>query len=200
MPTFTRSQLVFDLLAAWVVIVLGVRATRAAAPPAADAPPHARPEPPRTIRIERQGARRAVVHVVGAVRRPGVYRLHAAARVADAVRRAGGPRPRADLAAVNLAARVADGQQIVVPARTRAVSAAPPAAGAPTHSRLDAPVDLNTATAEQLDELDGVGPVTAQKILAWRREHGPFRSAEDLAQIAGIGPKRLAALRPQVRP
>jgi competence protein ComEA len=106
---------------------------------------------------------------------------------------------------VNLAAHVADGQQILVPRRVRPGPAeAAPAGAAVAPGGLGttdaAPVDLNTATAEQLDQLDGVGPVTANKILAWRRAHGAFRSSEELAQIPGIGPKRLAALKPRVRP
>ena len=133
-----------------------------------------------------------VVHVAGAVRRPGVYRLAAGARVDDAVRRAGGPTRRAELTAVNLAARVEDGRQVVVPVRGAAPAAGPPAPAAPRK------VDLNTATEEQLDALDGVGPVTARRILAHRAEHGGFRSVDELGEVPGIGDKRLAALRPLV--
>lgn len=149
-----------------------------------------------------------VVHVVGAVRRPGVYRLRRGDRVQDAVRRAGGATRRADAGAVNLAAPVQDGAQIVVPLRGSTAPAAggAPAAAAPagvvgegaTPAAPVAPVNLNTATAEQLDTLDGVGPATAEKILAYRREHGGFRSVEDLGQVSGIGPKKLAALRGKV--
>ncbi len=140
-----------------------------------------------------------VVHVVGAVRRPGLYTLKHGARIADAVARAGGARPKADLALVNLAAAVADGQQIVVPARAPPVSSTPAASGnasaAPT-----GPVRLNTATQEQLDALPGVGPVTAQKILDYRQKHGAFSSVDDLDAIPGIGPARLAQLRELVAP
>ena len=144
-------------------------------------------------------SRAPVVHVAGAVRRPGVYRLAPGARVRDAVRRAGGPSAKADVNAVNLAALLQDGVQVVVPARlpsgaATGVVAAGGEAGAPPA----APVNLNTATAEQLDTLDGVGPATAQKILDYRKEHGGFRTVEDLGQISGIGPKRLAALRDKV--
>jgi competence protein ComEA len=206
-PNLARSQLVFYTAVALAVLLLGVRALRATRPSAA--PPVAavgETPPARAIRLARAAPRRVVVHVVGAVRRPGLYRLTEAARVADAVRRAGGARAGADLVALNLAAPLADGQQIVVPVRRDVGGAvvAPgvtAAAGAGAGARsTGAPIDLNTATAEQLDQLDGVGPVTAQKILAWRREHGAFRSSDQLADIPGIGPKRLAALRPQVRP
>jgi competence protein ComEA len=192
--------------------VLGVRfmqgqarsASAAAAGDAADA--HA---PAAAVRIEPRVASVALVHVAGAVRRPGVYRLRDGQRIQDAVRRAGGPRRGADLNAINLAAKVADGQQVVVPRRlaTGAAGAAPAsdagaagAAGDPaTPQQPQQPVSLNSATAEQLDTLDGVGPATAQKILDWRREHGGFRSIDDLGEVPGIGPKRLAAMRGKVQ-
>jgi competence protein ComEA len=158
------------------------------------------------VQVERARGSPAVVHVAGAVRRPGVYRLPADARVGDAVRRAGGAGPRGDPNAVNLAARVADGQQVVVPRRAPVPAAAPAAPAADgaagsttTAAATAAPVSLNTATLEQLDALDGVGPVTAQKILDFRRERGGFRSVDELAQVPGIGPKRLATLRPKVQ-
>lgn len=138
----------------------------------------------------------AVVDVSGEVRRPGVYKLPPGARVQDAVRRAGGALRHADLQAVNLAAKVADGVQIVVP-RTGAGGGAG-AAAAGSGSAPVGPVNLNTATAEQLDTLDGVGPATAAKILAYRQQHGGFSSVSQLDQIPGIGPKKLAALRGKV--
>jgi competence protein ComEA len=141
---------------------------------------------------------RLVVHVVGAVRRPGLYRLRDGSRIADAVRRAGGATRRADLSLVNLAAPVSDGTQVVVPRR------APPAAesGGPVEDPAAAsgPVHLNTATVEQLDELPGVGPVTAQKIVDYREQHGAFSSVDDLDAIPGIGPARLEQLRELVAP
>ena len=136
------------------------------------------------------------VHVVGAVRRPGLFRLKEGARVADAVARAGGPTRRADLSAVNLAAPLADGQQVIVP--RRGPGGAPAAvAGA---SVPGAKVSLATATVEQLDELPGIGPVTAQKIVDWRTTHGPFRSVDDLDDVPGIGPARIEQLRDLVTP
>jgi competence protein ComEA len=152
-------------------------------------------------------ARRAlVVHVVGAVRRPGLFRLREGARVADAVARAGGATRRADLAALNLAAPLVDGIQVLVPSRV-AAAAVPPADGSDSASAPSASIagggsklSLASATAEQLDELPGVGPVTAQKILDYRTEHGPFRSVDDLDAVPGIGPTRVEQLRDLVTP
>jgi competence protein ComEA len=142
-------------------------------------------------------ARQVVVDVVGAVRRPGLYRLREGTRIADAVGRAGGATPKADLAQVNLAAPLADGEQVVVPARGAAAAAGGTAAapGSPT-----APVDLNTASPEQLDTLPGVGPSTAAKIIAFRQAHGPFHSLAELDAVPGIGPARLAELKGLVVP
>ncbi|HVM57897.1 MAG TPA: ComEA family DNA-binding protein [Gaiellaceae bacterium] len=142
---------------------------------------------------------RVVVDVVGAVRRPGLYRLRQGTRIADAVTLAGGATAKADLALVNLAAPLADGEQIVVPARSPgsgAVAAPPPAAGA----SASAPLDLNTATAEQLDALPGIGPATAAKIVAFRQAHGAFRSVDELDAVPGIGPARIAQLKGLVIP
>ncbi len=145
--------------------------------------------------------RRLVVHVVGAVRRAGLYRLADGARIDDAIRRAGGATPRADLALVNLAAPLVDGQQVIVPARRRpaggdTVGARPEGAlpGAP------AAISLATATLEQLDTLPGIGPVTAQRIVDWRQAHGPFSSVDDLDAVPGIGEARIEQLRDLVTP
>jgi competence protein ComEA len=210
MPAVSRPQLVAYALAALVVVVLGVRfmqgqargsATPAAAAAAAAAGAGAGSGSSNgTVRLEPRQPTVALVHVAGAVRSPGVYRLRDGERVQDAVRRAGGPRAGADLNAINLAAKVADGQQVVVP--RRGAAGAVPVSGAETGepgSAPQPPVSLNTATAEQLDTLDGVGPATASKILEYRRQHGGFRSIDDLGEIPGIGPKRLAALRGKVQ-
>jgi competence protein ComEA len=134
--------------------------------------------------------------VFGAVRRPGLYRLRDGSRVADAVKGAGGPTPKAQIELVNLAARIADGEQIVVPARGSVAAVAPtPGGGA-----ASGPVHLNSATLEQLDALPGVGPVTAQKILDYRQKHGAFGSVDELDAISGIGPARLETLRDLVAP
>jgi competence protein ComEA len=134
-----------------------------------------------------------VVHVAGAVRRPGLYRLREGSRVADALVRAGGPARTAQLELVNLAARIADGEQILVP--RRGAAAAVVGGSSPA-----GPVHLNSATLEQLDALPGVGPVTAQKILAYRQAHGAFSSVDELDAVPGIGPARLADLRSLVAP
>jgi competence protein ComEA len=210
MSEIGRPQLLAYALAAVVVVVLGVRfmqGQRAATRPpeaAVAARPAGAENAGGTVRVERERPAASLVHVAGAVRRPGVYRLAAGARVEDAVRRAGGARPGADVNAINLAAKVADGQQVVVPARAPRAPAGSSAAGASsatgTAPSTSAPISLNSATLEQLDTLDGVGPATAAKIVEWRTQHGGFRSVDDLAQVPGIGPKRMAALRERVQP
>jgi competence protein ComEA len=136
------------------------------------------------------------VHVAGAVRRPGLIRLPPGSRVAAALERAGGPIRRADLTLVNLAARVQDGQQVVVPL-------AGAAGGGPANANVGLPtakVHLSTATAEQLDEIDGIGPTLAERIVEYRDAHGGFRSLDELAEVEGIGEKRLATLRDALQP
>jgi competence protein ComEA len=187
-PEIPRSQLVAYVALAIVVGLLGLRYLRSSAPGVS------RPPAPAHQVAFSSGGRRAVVHVAGAVRHPGVYTLEPGARVQDAVRRAGGARRGAKVDAVNLAARVADGQQIVVPSRTASAAPADPGA-APS-----VPISLGSATLEQLETLDGVGPATAQKIVGYRTEHGGFRSVDDLANVPGIGPKKLAAIKPHVQP
>lgn len=133
-----------------------------------------------------------VVDVTGAVRDPGVYRLPAGSRVNDAVRRAGGGAGRAELDSLNLAARLADGQQVVVPER-----------GEPTVGVTDeegGPISLGTATAAELDTIDGIGPVTAEDIIDFREEHGGLSSVDQLDQISGIGPATMEALRERLQP
>jgi competence protein ComEA len=157
----------------------------------------ARPAVPPPVRVAKSStapasAARLFVNVVGAVRRPGLYRLKDGSRVADAVTRAGGPTPKAQIELLNLAARIADGEQIVVPRRGLAGPTGGAAAAGPVH--------LNSATLEQLDALPGVGPVTAQKILDYRQQHGAFGSVDELDAISGIGPARLEQLRGLVAP
>jgi competence protein ComEA len=148
-----------------------------------------------------------VIHVVGAVRRPGLYRLGDGKRVADAVARAGGATRRADLAALNLAAPLVDGTQVLVPGRVNVAcdgaasgSAIVGSAAPGQAATAGLKVSLSTATAEQLDALPGVGPVTAQKILDYRAEHGGFASVDDLDAVPGIGPTRIDELRDLVTP
>ena len=140
---------------------------------------------------ERGGERRVYVHIAGAVRRPGLYRVRASGRVAAAVARAGGPTARADLAGVNLAAPLQDGQQVLVPGGAKAGDGGDGAGG---H------VSLGSASAEDLDRLDGIGPTLAKRIVDYRQSHGGFRTVDDLREVEGIGEKRLAALRKALNP
>ncbi len=213
MPPLPRSTLIGYALLAVVVVVVGGRwltshtgPSTATGAPQSNFPGSASVSP---LQITRAPVVAPVVDVTGAVRRPGVYRLAAGARVRDALARAGGTTRGADAAAVNLAAKLADGQQIVIP---KAAAAAPACGAAATTGTAPAsgpaggatpasgPVSLNGATLDQLDTLPGVGPATAQKIVDWRAQHGGFGSVEDLGQVAGIGPKKLATLRPLVQP
>lgn len=138
-----------------------------------------------------------LVHAAGAVSHPGVYSLAEGARVGDLLAVAGGPVDGADLDRLNLAAPVADGSRVYVP---RIGEAVPPAILGPDVS-ADAdgapsvPVDLNTADAAALESLPGIGPATAEAILAHREQHGPFRSVDDLLDVRGIGDAKLEALR-----
>ena len=188
-----RRRLLLLGLVAIVALVLVVRQLQG------DAAPRASPVPAKVEPLAGASAPRLVVHVVGAVRRPGLYRLPERSRIADAVARAGGARRSADLSAVNLAAPVSDGIQVVVPARAPPVAAGG-GAQAPAAEAPAGPVHLNTATLEQLDALPGVGPVTAQKILDYRQQHGAFSSIDELDAIPGIGPARLEQLREVAAP
>lgn len=135
-----------------------------------------------------------VIDVTGAVAQPGVYRLPAGARVTDAVERAGGATGGAQVEAINLAARLADGQQVVVP--KRGPSGAPLAAA----GAEEGPISLGTATIEQLDTIDGIGPVTAQDIIEYRDQHGGLSSVDQLDQVSGIGPATMESLRARLQP
>ena len=167
--------------------------------------PRAPSAPPAAAAAEASAAEPAspasvTVQVVGAVRRPGVYAVPGGSRVIDAVNAAGGLLGNADQAAVNLARAVNDGEQIPVPVQGAAASPAggAGAAGGGAAGAAPAPgakVDLNSATAEQLDALPGVGPATAKKIVDDRTENGPFRKVEDLMRVPGIGAKKLDALK-----
>lgn len=189
-----RSQLAAYAVIAVAVLVLGGRwlARGSGDEPAVAAKPAG---PAVTQAAPKRSA--VVVHVAGAVRHPGVYRLPGDARVRDAVRRAGGATGRGDPNGVNLAAPVQDGTQVLIPAR-----APPPGApGAATSSgatAATAPVNLNTATLEELQTLDNVGPATAADIVEYRTQNGGFRTVDDLDQVPGIGPKTMEALRDKV--
>jgi len=136
-----------------------------------------------------------VVDVAGAVSRPGVYRLPAGSRVEDAIRRAGGAGGEAELEAINRAARLADGQQVVVPARGPGGVVVSAAGGAD-----EGPISLGTATIEQLDTIEGIGPVTAQDIVDFRDRHGGLAAVDQLDQVPGIGPATMESLRARLQP
>jgi competence protein ComEA len=194
MPEMSRSQLVVYAAVAAALLLVGVRAIRGEASPE---PSFASGAEVATaaggFSVDSQSGD-LVVHVAGAVRRPGVYRMPAGSRVDDAVSRAGGASPRAELEAVNLAARLADGQQVVVPER------APGGAAATVAGGEEGPISLGTATVEQLDGIDGIGPVTAGAIVEFRDEHGGLASVDQLDQVPGIGPATMEALRARLQP
>ena len=146
------------------------------------------------------GGQDVYVHVAGAVRRPGLFRLPAGSRVAAAVARADGPRPRADLTLVNLAARVQDGQQVVVPGPGVAAPAGTGAAASGSGAIPGVKPSLGTATVEQLEEVDGIGPTLAERIVEYREAHGGFRSLAELRDVEGIGEKRFASLEEALQP
>lgn len=191
--TLTRTRALALLIGAIAVVLLAGRLLRSAPSPgttppivSGSAPVRARPAPAHLL----------VVDVAGAVRHPGLYRFSQGSRIDAAIARAGGATAKADLDLVNLAAPLADGEQVLVPAR--GVAGADDSGSEPPSPT--APLDLNSATAEQLDALPGIGPVTAQKIVDYRQAHGPFTSVDDLDAIPGIGPARIANLKGLVVP
>jgi competence protein ComEA len=195
-----RSTVVIWVIAAALAVVAGARLLGGGE---ASAPPVSVDRAPRAGAVGRGAAGAGsgkvepelYVHVAGAVRRPGLIRLAAGSRVATALERAGGPTHRADLTLVNLAAELQDGQQIVVPVMGAAGASAGEAGALP-----GAKLHLSTASAEQLDEIDGIGPTLAERILEYRDAHGGFRSVDELAEVDGIGEKRLATLRDALQP
>jgi competence protein ComEA len=210
--TPAKPQLAIYAALAVAVLLIGARFLRSAddavAPPV-DAPAFASTTaagaPDGLDAAPASPAGRLVVDVKGAVRRPGVYRLAAGARAYDAVRRAGGLTARADRIGVNLAARVVDGGEVVVPERgggTQPGAAAPADAGtdATGDAATGAPLslDLNTATEQELEQLDGVGPAIAANIVAYREQHGGFASVDELDEVSGIGEAKLTAIRAQL--
>jgi competence protein ComEA len=168
---------------ALVVLVIGWRA-HGSTPQAAYDSPAASTQVPATA-----SPQVVVVDVTGAVKRPGVYRFSSGARVLDAVRKARAGRA-AQLSGLNLAERLADGEQVVVPRRGEA----PPSGAATGTGSAPAIVHLNSATLEQLETLDGIGPALAQRMIDFRTLHGGFRSLDELDQVSGFGPARMAAL------
>jgi competence protein ComEA len=192
-PALSRRQLFGAAAALAVVLLLAIRHLGdggSAAPAVTPVQPVARPKA--------TAAKLLVVDVAGAVRHPGLYRLRSGSRIDDAIVSAGGPTAKAQLDTVNLAAPIADGEQIVVPGRGAAAVAEGGSAAA--GSSPSAPLDLNTATLEQLENLPGIGPVTAQKILDYRQQHGAFHAVAELQGVPGIGPAHMAQLKGLVIP
>jgi competence protein ComEA len=186
-PSISRRRALGYVAAAIALLAVGGRFVVQAG----DSAPAA--QRPVALVAEPAPVRKLVVHVVGAVRVPGLYDLPDGSRVDDAIQRAGGPKPKAALELVNLAAPVADGQQVVVPGRARGGATAAVAGGS-----LGSKVHLNSATLEDLEALPGIGPVTAQKILDYRTQNGAFGSVDELDAVSGIGPARLEQLKPLV--
>jgi competence protein ComEA len=214
-----RRHLIAYLAAAAVLVVIAARfigrtdgrqpvPSVSMAAPAPARPLGARPRAPTPARPKSL----IWVDVAGAVRRPGLYSLPQGARVAAALERAGGVRPRSERAAVNLAAKLTDGQQVFVPARgaggggAAGAGAAAVSAGSSVGSSAAAGgagagrISLSNATQAQLEQLDGIGPALAQRIIEYRDQHGGFKSVDQLQEVSGIGEKRFAALKDSIAP
>ena len=193
MPELSRSQLVVYAAVAIALLLVGARAIRAdGGSGAAEAGVAAASGGGHDFSVE-SGGGDIVVDVAGAVSRPGVYRMPAGARVVDAVNRAGGAASGAVLEAINRAARLSDGQQVVVPSAEAAAATGGEVAAS-------GPIGLGGATVEQLETIDGIGPVTAQKIVEYRDQHGGLASVEQLDDVSGIGPATMESLRSRLQP
>ncbi|HSR93686.1 MAG TPA: ComEA family DNA-binding protein [Solirubrobacterales bacterium] len=193
MPELSRSQVVAYGAVALALLLVGVRAIRSEGGGAAPASAEPAAAGSAGFSLSSSGGD-VVVDVAGAVRRPGVYRMPAGARVVDAIGRAGGPAGNAVLEGINRAARLADGQQVVVPARGPAGTAAVATAAE------DGPISLGSASVGQLETIDGIGPVTAAKIVEYRDQHGGLASVDQLDQMSGIGPATMESLRSRLQP
>jgi competence protein ComEA len=200
MPELSRTQVAVYGAIAVALLFVGARAVRGEGGGAESSytTSYEDDESGSSITVE-EGGSDVVVDVTGAVRRPGVYRMPAGSRVNDAVKRAGGETVKAALDSINLAARLADGQQVVVPEEVTGGAAGPAASGA-VGAEEDGPISLSTATAAELDTIDGIGPVTAEDIIEFREEHGGLSSVDQLDEISGIGPATMEALRERLQP
>jgi competence protein ComEA len=205
MGSLSRSQLLVYGAVAVTLLLVGARWIRSADEPGSAAggvslspASDSSGSPGGSFGVDAQGGEDVVVYVAGAVSKPDVYRLPAGSRVNDAVQRAGGPTARAEVEGLNLAARLTDGQQIIMPARTHGPGGV--AVGSSTAGTSEGPISLGTATVEELDTIEGIGPVTAQKIMEFRDQHGGTSSVDQLDQIDGIGPATMDALRARLQP
>ncbi|HEX6228289.1 MAG TPA: ComEA family DNA-binding protein [Solirubrobacterales bacterium] len=198
MPELSRTQVIVYGAVAVALLLVGARAIRSEGSGTSLGPTgelSSRASVPDSGISIQSGGGDVIVDVTGAVREPGVYHLPAGARVVDAVTRAGGPAPGALLEGINRAARLTDGQQIVVPKRGGGT-----AAGGPGVTAEGGPIGLGTATVEQLETIDGIGPVTAQKIVEYRDQRGGLSSVEQLDEVSGIGPATMESLRARLQP
>ena len=202
MQDLSRSQLLVYGAVAVALLLVGARWIRSAGEhaPSPGGVSYSSGVPPGSgsFDVDAEGGEDVIVHVAGAVADPGVYRLPAASRVNDAVQRAGGATAKANVEGINLAARLTDGQQVVVPEKLPGgASAVSATAGAAEDT---GPISLGTATVEQLDTIEGIGPVTGQNIIDFRDQHGGISSIEQLDEISGIGPATMDALRARLQP
>lgn len=187
----SRLQLGLYAAIGIAILLLGIRALRG------DEEGASAEQRQPTVRLSSAGRADSgdlTIHVAGSVREPGVYRLPDGSRVADAVERAGGPRRSGDANAINLAAPLADGQQVSVPARAGSASSASSLADP------EGPISLGSADQSDLEEIDGIGPVTAADIIQFRDEQGGISSVEELDEVPGIGPATIQALSERLQP
>jgi competence protein ComEA len=191
-----REAAALALLGLLLLIGAGLAYVRAR-PAAALPPPAGAVSASASPSVGAAPANTIVVDVVGAVRKPGVYDFPQGARVIDAVRAAGGFLPGAESQAINLARPLVDGEQVVVPKKGEAPAAAGSGAG-PSAQQPGGKVNINSATVSDFENLPGIGPVLAQKIVDYREQHGPFRSIQDLMKVTGIGQKKFDALQSHV--
>jgi len=210
MGSLSRSQLIVYGAVAVVLLLVGARWIRSGASqgePAGEvsyadssSPGASSDDSAGTLAVDAEGGTDVVVDVTGAVNHPGVYRLPAGSRVDDALQRAGGATSRAEVQSINLAARLTDGQQVVVPEKIRGSTAVAAVGTSATGTDTSTPISVGTASVEELDTIEGIGPVTAQKIVDFRDEHGGVSSVDQLDQIDGIGPATMESLRSRLQP
>jgi len=190
-----REAAALALLGLLLLLGAGLAYLRAR-PAAAVPPPAGAVSASASASADAAPANTIVVDVVGAVRKPGVYNFAQGARVIDAVRAAGGFTPEAESQAINLARPLVDGEQVVVPKKGEAPTGA--GGAGPSAQQPGGKVNINSATASDFEDLPGIGPVLAQKIVDYRDQHGPFRSIQDLMKVTGIGQKKFDSLQAYV--
>ena len=201
MSSLSRRQIIVWSLTGFIILAIGAGYLRGHLAPSG---PGAATAITIAARTEAGDDASLKIHVVGAVARPGLYEAQPGSRVADAVTLAGGATPDANLSMINLAAKLADGQQVAVPRKGAPGGAASgagldgTAGGAAEAASPSNPVNLNSATAAQLDSLDGIGPKTAQKIIEYRDAHGGFRSIDELLEVPGIGQAKLDQIKEEL--